>query len=232
MLLLPSAATLLLALQIAIPTWIVYMIALGVYNRHFHKLRHFPGPYWASITPLWYWKTIIFCKATDVQYPLHEKYGDIVRITPNHLAVCNANAIETIFLPKGGKGPWRKGEFYDSFDPHVPGARTDGFSERDEVKHPERRRIIAGLYTQGSVLQYEPCVDRLIELFYQKMENFAKSGQTVDMSVWLKRYTFDVVGEIFYGQKGGFGMIRDDVDYNNWCYLMVCLLFADQRNPD
>ena len=217
-----------LGLKLLVPAYLVYALILGIYNRYFHKLRHFPGPFWASITPLWYWKTIRWEKGEDCQYPIHQKYGDIVRVAPNHLAVCNAAAIETIFMPKNGK-VWKKGDFYDGFDPHVPGARTDGFSERNEVKHTERRRIVAPLYTQGSVLQYEPCVDRLISLFYDRMEMYARSGEKVDMSIWLKRYTFDVIGEIYYGKKEGFGMVRDGIDYKKWCHLMVscllCLIF-------
>lgn len=27
-------------------------------------------------------------------------------------------------------------------------------------------------------------------------------------------------GEIFYGREGGFGFVRDNIDYNNWCHLM------------
>jgi hypothetical protein len=37
------------------------------------------------------------------------------------------------------------------------------------------------------------------------------------MSKWLRYYAFDVLGEIFFGKEGGFGMVRDDVDYNGWC---------------
>lgn len=189
--LIPSTAAVLTAIEILVSTYTLYLISLGIYNRYFHKLRHFPGPFWASITPLWYFKTVRLCKADDVHFPLHRKYGDIVRIAPNLLAVGNPSAIDTVYMPKNGK-VWRKAEFYDSFNPHVAGARTDGFTERDDTKHPERRRIIAGLYTQGSMLQYEPCVDRLIDLLYQRMESFVQSGTTFDMSVWLKRYTFDV----------------------------------------
>lgn len=108
MILLPSTATLLLAVKVAVPVYLVYLLGHAIYNRYFHRLRHFPGPFWASITPLWYWQVVRYGKADQVHYPLHEKYGDIVRITPDLLAVCNAQAIDTIYGPKNGKA-WRKG---------------------------------------------------------------------------------------------------------------------------
>ncbi len=108
MILLPSADALLLATKVAVPVYLTYLLAFAIYNRYFHRLNKFPGPFWASITPLWYWRIVRYGKADQVHYPLHEKYGDIVRITPNLLAVCNAKAIDTIYGPKNGK-VWRKG---------------------------------------------------------------------------------------------------------------------------
>ncbi|KAK7949052.1 cytochrome P450 [Apiospora aurea] len=40
------------------------------------------------------------------------------------------------------------------------------------------------------------------------------------MSLWMERYEFDVVGEIFHGHEDGFVMVRDGRDDNDWCHLM------------
>lgn len=199
----------------------LYLLTRAVGNRYFHPLRRFPGPFWASITSLWYFQTIRLSKPGNVQYALHEKYGDFVRVGPNLLAVCHPDAIATVFgtSSKTGKA-WRKGDFYESFAPHIPGARIDGFSERDDARNAERRRIIASLYTQGNLLRYEPRVDRIIELFRGRMAILADSGETTEMSLWMERYAFDVIGEIFHGREDGFGMVRDGRDYNDWCHLM------------
>ncbi|KAK8863366.1 cytochrome P450 oxidoreductase [Apiospora arundinis] len=200
---------------------VLYALTRGIYNRYFHPLSRFPGPFWASITSLWYFQTVRLSKAKNVQYALHDKYGDFVRIGPNLLAVCHPDAISTVFgtNAKNGKA-WRKGEFYESFAPHIAGARIDGFSERDDAKNAERRRIIAGLYTQGNLLRYEPRVDRIIENFRARMDILADSRETTEMSLWMERYAFDVIGEIYHGREDGFGMVRDGRDYNDWCHLM------------
>jgi cytochrome P450 len=208
-----------LGIQFLIPAYLVYILSVVIYNRYFHPLRHFPGPFWASITSLWLFKTYRLGKANDIHHELHEKYGDFVRIGPNHLAVGNPAAIETVFGTKNGPA-WRKGGLYEGFNMHIPNARTDNFSERDETKAAERRRLVGAMYSQSNVLKYEPCIDRLIGLFRQQMKNLSESGEPMDMSVWLERYTFDVMGEIFHGREGGFGMVREGKDYNRWCYLM------------
>ena len=43
------------------------------------------------------------------------------------------------------------------------------------------------------------------------MESFASTRTSFDISLWLRKYTFDVIGKIFYGRKGGFGFIADNI---------------------
>ena len=74
--------------------------------------------------------------------------------------------------------------------------------------------MLAHIYTQGAVLEYEPCVDRVIYLFYKQMEQFAATGEVFNLSVWLRKYTFDVIGEMCYEREAVFGFIRDNIDYN------------------
>ncbi|KAJ9610743.1 hypothetical protein H2200_005520 [Cladophialophora chaetospira] len=206
-----------LGIQVLVAGLVAYVLGRVVYNRFFHPLKDIPGPFWASITSLWYFRAVRYGRGEDHQLPLHKKYGKFVRITPNQVQIMDATALDTIY---GTKYEFTKDEFYSSFITNINPKRIDGFSERDEAKHTERRRMIAHVYTQGAVLEYEPCVDRVITLFHQQMERFAASRDTFDMSVWLRKYTFDVIGEMYYGREGGFGFIRDDIDYNQWCFLM------------
>jgi hypothetical protein len=200
------------SIEILLICLVTYAVGCGIYNRYFHPLRDIPGPFLASITPLWYWRAVRHARGDEFQLAIHKKYGKFVRIAPNQIQVGDATALDTIYGPKH---PFIKGEFYNSFVSHIS-KRIDGFSERDETLHAYRRRCIAPLYTQGAVLEYEPCVNRVIDLFYKQMQKFVESGETFDMSIWLRKYTFDVIGEMYYGREGGFGFIRDDVDYNGW----------------
>jgi len=211
-----SKATFFLSLEILGASFVAYLLGLAIYNRYFHPLKDIPGPFWASITSLWYFRAVRYGRGQDHQLPLHKKYGTMVRIAPDQVQISDPAAIETIYGPKK---VFVKGEFYQGFNPKIS-KRQDNFTEADEKAHAQRRRTVAHLYTQAAVLEYEPCVDRCIALFYQRMEELANTGEVFDMSVWLRKYTFDIIGEIFYGREGGFGFIRDNIDYNNWCHLM------------
>ncbi|EXJ86820.1 hypothetical protein A1O3_03774 [Capronia epimyces CBS 606.96] len=205
-----------LGCEVLAASFVAYLVGLVIYNRYFHPLKDFPGPFWASITTLWYCRAVRCGRGQDHQLPIHKKYGYFVRLAPNLVQISDPAAIETIYGPKH---EFIKGEFYKGFDPKIS-KRQDNFTEQNEAAHARRRRTVAHLYTQAAVLEYEPSVDRCIALFYKRMEEFAESGAVIDMSIWLRKYTFDIIGEIFYGREGGFGFIRDNVDYNNWCHLM------------
>ncbi|KAH9207407.1 cytochrome P450 oxidoreductase [Leptodontidium sp. 2 PMI_412] len=203
-------------LKILAASFGVYLVSVAIYNRYFHPLKDFPGPFWASITSLWYYRSIITIRHDDYQLEIHRKYGPMVRLAPGHIQIADPTAIDTIY---GAKQNFLKSHFYLPFDAKIS-PTPDNFVIRDDKAHTERRRAVAHIYTQGAVLEYEPCVDRVIDIFEERMEQFAESGEVVDISTWFRKYTFDVIGEMFYGKEGGFGFIRDNIDVNNWCRLL------------
>jgi hypothetical protein len=149
-----------------------YVLITIIHNRYFHPLKQFPGPFLASITSLWYFRTTRYGVADNNQRPLHDKYGPFVRITPDTLAISEPSALDIIYGPPRNGQHFLKGEFYKGFRANIPGAGNDSFSEQDVNVHGARRRIQAPLYTQGSVLGYEPCVDRVIKLFCDRIDSF------------------------------------------------------------
>lgn len=211
---------LILLLQtLALIFWIL-LLSQGIYNRYFHPLKDIPGPFWGSINSLWLYYSIHRAKYENYHLPIHKKYGSMVRMAPNHVEISDPNAIETIYGPKHD---FPKATFYKSFDSgisHTP----DSFCCLDSETHDRRRRAVAAFYAQAAVLEYEPCIDRCINLFHQRMEGLANTEEATDMALWLRKYTFDIIGELFYGREGGFGFLRDNIDYNDWGKLMETLV--------
>lgn len=51
------------------------LVAKGIYNRYFHPLRDFPGPFWASVSDFW---KLYICSTKEshtISIKLHKKYG-------------------------------------------------------------------------------------------------------------------------------------------------------------
>lgn len=104
-----------------------YGISYVVYQRVFHPLSRYPGPFLASITDVWQ-----VCQFLSLKQPynltnLHEKYGQFVRYGPDKLSTTAEEAIPILYQ-KGGR-MFPKTEFYNAYG----AARSNVFGMRDEA---------------------------------------------------------------------------------------------------
>ena len=67
------------------------------YTRTLHPLASIPGPFWASVSRLWYMYRIYVGDMHHVQRKLHEKYGPVVRIAPNEVSTAELAALPKIY---------------------------------------------------------------------------------------------------------------------------------------
>jgi hypothetical protein len=139
---------LLFAMQSIAICFPLYLLSIAIYNRYFHPYKNIPGPFWASISTFWYFNSMHRGIAQNLQYPIHEKYGTVVRLAPNLVSISDPTAIETIYSSKRG---FQKSEWYHSFALD----KYDTFSERNERLHAKRQRMTAPLYTQSNALAHE-----------------------------------------------------------------------------
>ena len=104
---------------------VVFICFQNVYNRYFHPLSKFPGPFWASQTDVW--KTYHLCtkRLPNTFTLLHRRYGPVVRIGPNDISFESVDAIDPIY--KSGRRVV-KSSFYDGFTTFHPNL----FGTRDE----------------------------------------------------------------------------------------------------
>lgn len=64
-----------------------------------------------------------------------------------------------------------------------------------------------------ALVQYEPLVDQVTELFLRHTEElFATPDKICDFAEWLQFYAFDVIGQITYSKRHGFIDKGEDVD--------------------
>lgn len=65
----------------------------------------------------------------------------------------------------------------------------------------------------SALVQYEPLVNEVIELFLQRTrEIYAAPGKVCDFALWLQYFAFDVIGQITYSKQHGFVDKNEDVD--------------------
>ena len=82
-------------------TIVALAVAYFVRTHYYHGLNKIPGPFLAGLTSLWKWDVVRREKMIWVNTELHEKYGPLVRIGPNHVSASSPESIQVIHRAKG-----------------------------------------------------------------------------------------------------------------------------------
>lgn len=179
---------------IQIFTWRVGII---VYNLFFHPLRHFPGPFWHRASRLpWAIRHARGEQAFHTQR-LHDQYGPVVRIGPNHLSFTNPQAWKDIYGNRaGGEMPKSK-----LFTRPVRGAPTSVLNaEHDE--HQQLRRALAFGFSDNSMRQQEVTITKYVSLLIDRLRQECDGGSKVmNMASWYNWTTFDLVSDLVFGES-------------------------------
>jgi hypothetical protein len=89
-------------------SWAVTTIALLIAyltRVHFYRgLNKVPGPFLASISSFWKWNIVRQEQMPFRNTELHEKYGPVVRIGPNHVSASSAESISVVHRHGGKTG--------------------------------------------------------------------------------------------------------------------------------
>ncbi|KAJ5212811.1 uncharacterized protein N7498_004457 [Penicillium cinerascens] len=160
--------------------------------RVYWSLSHIPGPFWARVTNIQrvYW--VKKARSHEIHADLHRRYGNLVRLGPNMVAISDPKWIPVIYPIRAG---FPKGNFYRTLMPYSRqgSALPLVFNTRDEVLHTRLKKPIASMFSLSNVLTLECFVDRTIsELFLQFDRRFARDQPvSFDMGDWLQFFAFE-----------------------------------------
>jgi cytochrome P450 len=202
---------------------IALLLLRSVYRIFFHPLRHIPGPILPKITSLWlHFHAYLGDEATAI-HRLHAIYGPYVRVSPNEVDISDADAIQPIYVSKGG---FPKAECYANFD--IDGHKTI-FSTTDHEHRAIRAKAVVPLFSTKALRENENaiwgCVDRMIDrlkldskinkpvnilnltrslavdavsthLFRENYDGVSEQGPTLSVSAFVD--AFVAVGRFFY----------------------------------
>jgi len=81
------------------------------------------------------------------------------------------------------------------------------FSTTEKEWHSRLRRSVSNAFALSTLVQYEPLVNRTIKDFLEAIDTrFAgKYGNegVLDLSIWLRYFAIDVIGEVAYSSPHG-----------------------------
>jgi hypothetical protein len=124
----PQAIVLLLLFAYTINTIVTY-----------RRLRHFKGPFWASISKLWLFKRDLGGRAHLDMEEMCKIYGPVCRIGPNDLLTTDTTVLKRML--SSARSPYTRSDWYKAarMDPEL----VNLAAERDEKSHTERRNKMA-----------------------------------------------------------------------------------------
>lgn len=201
----------------------LYIAGYIVYQRHFHPLSKFPGPFLASITDLWQVHQFLSLAQPYNLTDLHEYYqSEFVRYGPDKLSVTSEDAIAPLYQ-KGGKS-FPKTEFFEAYgaaEPNVFGMRDEVVRSRqisdscvriaDYMQaHSVRRRHMSHSFSISSVKKMERYLDANIGILRSKIDTHIARGETFDLKKLLHYYMIDVLGELAFSQSFGVQLSDDE----------------------
>lgn len=114
---------------------LLYALYRGIYNRYFHPLRHFPGPFWATLSDFFKLWILHTKQAHTLGLKYHEKYGPVVRAGPNLLAVNDPLLLPQIYH--------RRVDKTDVYTTGVLGDLAPPFQTIKHEEHAAKRKRVA-----------------------------------------------------------------------------------------
>ncbi|KAG8732181.1 hypothetical protein FRC12_019392 [Ceratobasidium sp. 428] len=173
------------------------------------------GPKLAAVSNAWLAYVAARGDRSGEVHKLHQRYGILVRIAPNHVSIADPKALEVVYAHGSGT---LKSNFYDAFVSIRPGI----FSTRDRAAHTRKRKLVSNVFSPQNVLLFEPHVRRHLRAFCAQWDMRcarAAAGELPDSrdgKSWFdvlphfNFLAFDIIGDLAFGAP--FGMITAQKD--------------------
>ncbi|KAK3376304.1 cytochrome P450 monooxygenase [Lasiosphaeria ovina] len=179
---------------------VVFLVGL-LRRRFFHPLSKFPGPFINSVSWLPNVVRLLGGKHHVYIKKLHDKYGPVVRVSPNELSFSNPDAWEDIYGFRSSDEPMEKDPLWCGSLQHVEADVPITMAPRRV--HTRQRRAFAHSFSNTSLLSQEPLIQSHVDKFMDQLAGFAAEDKPVNMSDWLSFYTLDVISELCLGSSTG-----------------------------
>lgn len=179
---------------------ILYGLGLVFHRLYLSPLAKFPGPKLAAATH-WYQRYYdLVAKRHGGQFlweikRMHEKYGPIVRITPDELHIDDPDYWNEVYCNSTSAKPIDKQEKL-RYRFGVPDAI---FSTPDSENHRQRRQAMAGFFSKQRLRQANDRVGSLVERISTRLSTeYAGTGRVLDVGDMFSCLAVDVVTELAF----------------------------------
>ncbi|KAI0505181.1 cytochrome P450 [Xylaria bambusicola] len=195
-----------------------YFLASTIYQ--WHRLRHIPGPFFASFSYLW----IGYSGWSGKQYEIHKhlggRYGHLVRIGPNEV---NTDDPETIRRISNAKSEYPRSGWYDGARFHPDSDAM--FTMVEPATHDKRKAKTSHGYSGRETPGLESAINEQIENLtsairrnYVRKTDPSSKVMPLDLSIIFPQFTLDVISRLALGKE--FGCLEADKDVHGFYHVV------------
>ncbi|KAL7933465.1 cytochrome P450 [Trichoderma chlorosporum] len=204
----PVVALLLLAAASGV-SYIAYTV---IFNLFFHPLRNFPGPKLWAIHYGFYACLELSGNGHRRMIAIHQKYGPVVRVAPNHLAFCHPDAVHDL---SGHRKPGQMENLKEAVRYMGNGSSIAGANRRDHYRY---RKSMANGFSQQAMVDQQSLISVYIDNLFEKFREFSSMGETFDVLAWFHYATFDIMGDLAFGES--FDCVQNST-FHPWITLII-----------
>lgn len=146
---------------------------------------------------------------------LHDKYGSVVRLSPGELAFNSQAAWQDIYGHKNGRKDLNKHPIHVGAVDPIPGVSTISMADHDN--HARQRKALSHGFSKKALWEQEGIVQEFVTKLMDKIHGFATTGEVFDIVKWMNFITFDVIGDLSFGES--FGCLERG-DFHFWITLI------------
>lgn len=127
---------------------------------------------------------------------LHRKYGPVVRIGPNHVAIDGAVGWPEVYAHRTKS----KLEFPKPPKNYFPGDESSLINAPKE-RHRRIRRQLGHAFSDASLAEQEATIQAYVELLITRLTELEKKGKPFNVVDWLNFTTFDIIGDLAFSSS-------------------------------
>jgi cytochrome P450 len=134
-----------------------YAFCIIIYRLYFHPLARFPGPKINAISSLPGMVWTLQGRLPMETKKLHDKYGSIIRLSPNELSFNSVRAFADVYGHRPGRPDLNKDPIHVGAVDPIPGVQTISMADREN--HARQRKALSYGFSKQALWSQEEIVN-------------------------------------------------------------------------
>lgn len=202
------------SLYAALAACLLYVVLTAVRAVYFHPLSHIPGPKLWIAFPIFKSIAAVTGNKDEKIRSFHEKYGSVVRYSPDEVTFITASAWHDIYGHRNNvvmpKSRGRK----------EPG-RPDSLLMLEPEEHARLRKLLAPAFSDQALKGQESLIQSYVDELIEVLRTAAAEGRAVDTVNYMNFTTFDIIGDLSLGQP--FGGLKT-LSFHKWVASLLSMI--------